>query len=371
MFSCPPGSLSVGEAMGLHISLPFERRHAERAHRAAAPGKVPRATLEFLGADGATLGPRLRPAIPEPTHFEVPGGHGAMAWDRPDPHLSVPVKAVPEGAAAVRAAFAGTMLAAAPLAAAAAPQPGPPAARQTFNPQGRWTLLLVSELFTAAKDFFDHALALDAYIRGQDPFSRPGVAAGLRTEALFWPSPPGGLFKVQHPDRRVWGDNDLVNRYLAKAKAKGRLTIVLVNLPARGGAGGGGGRPAWATITSEPGETWQAVALHEIGHAFGLADEYSEASGAVPEPNPLEPNVTREADPARTAWAALRTPGHPAVPTCAAATQPQGPAHVVGTFEGARYQATGRYRPTLECLMQRTDRPFCPVCADHIARALI
>ena len=358
--------------MGLHISLPFARHHAESAHAAAAPGATPRARLEFLDRSGARVGAALRPAMPVPIHAEVPRGDGGFAWHAPDSHLSVAAKDVPAGAVAVRAVAGGALLAAMPLAAAAAPQPSPPADRHVFNPAGKWTLLLVSELFGDAPTFFAHAAALDAYIRAQDPFSRPGVAAGLRVEALFWPSPAGGLFKVQHPDRRVFGDNDLVNRFVAKAKAKGRLTIVLVNLPVRGGAGGAAGvRPAWSTTTSDPGETWEAVALHEIGHAFGLADEYSDAASPVPEPSPLEPNVSDRSDPAKTPWAALRTPGFPAAPTCAAAVDPQHPAHVVGTFEGARYRATGRYRPTLECLMQRTDRPFCPVCADHIARALI
>lgn len=356
--------------MSLHLSLPIARRHAEAAHREASGRAAPRAMLEFLNREGSRVGARLRPKIPQPLRVEVPAGDGRMAWHGIDPHLSVAAKTVPAGAASVRALSHGAPIAAFSLAAAAAPKPSAPAARRVFNPAGRWTLLLVSELFADKDSFFTEAAQLDAYIRAQDPFSRPGVAAALRVEALFWPSPAGGLFNVQHPDRRVWGDNDLVNRYLKKAKANGRLAIVLVNLPVRGGAGGGGGRPAWSTITSDPGETWEAVALHEIGHAFGLADEYTEASGAVPEPHPLEPNVTDRDDPAAAPWAALRSPGFPARPTCAASVHPQGPAHVVGTFEGARYKATGRYRPSLECLMQRTDRPFCPVCADHVAKTL-
>jgi hypothetical protein len=151
----------------------------------------------------------------------------------------------------------------------------------------------------------------------------------------------------------------------------GLLTVVLVDLPRRGGAGGGQGRPAWVTITSGANETWEAVALHELGHSFGLADEYTNADQPTPEPLPLEPNVSSESDPARAPWASLCTPGHPAIPTCAAAVQPPVPLGIVGTFEGARYKDTGRYRPTAECLMQRTDRAFCPVCEAAIARVLV
>ena len=91
------------------------------------------------------------------------------------------------------------------------------------------------------------------------------------------------------------------------AKANGRLTIVLVNLGIRGGAGGTQDRPAWVTTTSGPNEVWQAVALHELGHSFGLADEYDDASQPVPEPHPLEPNVTDRRNAAQAPWAALVT----------------------------------------------------------------
>lgn len=356
--------------MGLHISLPFGHRHAAKAHADTAPGGTPpRMTVEFLDKDGQTVGGRMRPLVPEPVHAEVPSGDAGMDWHKTDPHVTVAPKTVPGDAVAVRARSGGIVVAQLPLAAAASAKPAPPAERQTFNAAGKWTLLLLSELFTDKGRFFGFASALDQYIRSQAPFvSNP--AGGVRIEALFWPSPAGGLFNTIQNGRLVYGDTGLVNAFVAKSGARGRLTMVLVDLPQRGGAGGGQGRPAWVTITSEPTETWQAVALHELGHSFGLADEYTNSEQPTPEPHPLEPNVTDKSDPAQAPWAALCTPGHPGKPTCAAAVRPPAPLGVVGTFEGARYTETGRYRPTAECLMQRTDRPFCPVCQAAIARAL-
>lgn len=351
----------------LHLSLRVARHHAEKAHEAA---RAPRLILEFLDRHGAKLGGHLRPRIPEPLHVEVPNGEAGFDWHRPDPHLSVAARKVPDQAVTLRARAGLTLFAEMPLAAAAAAKPSKPADRRVFNPAGTWNLLLVSEHFTDKERFFAFAAQLDDHIRHHGPFSNRLVGDKLRVEALFWPSPPDGLFKTMQQGRLVYGDNDLVNRFLDKARANGRLTVVLVDLPVRGGAGGARGRPAWVTITSDPNETWQAVALHELGHSFGLADEYANADQPTPEPNPLEPNVTDKSDPAQAPWAVLCTPGHPGKPTCPATVAPPAPLGVVGTFEGARYKPTGRYRPTAECLMQRTDRTFCPVCEAAIARVL-
>lgn len=354
----------------LHLSLPVSHRHAADAHEHAAGGRPPRLTLEFLDEAGARVGGRLRPLVPAPFRIEVPNGDAGFDWHPADPHLSFPAKKVPDDAVTLRALAGLSLFAEMPLAAAAAPKPSPPADRRIFNPAGKWTLLLVSEHFADKERFFGFAEQLDASIRSQGPFARKPVGDALRVEALFWPSPAAGLFKTKQQGRLVYGDNDLVERYVGKSGSNGRLTVVLVDLPQRGGAGGGQGRAAWVTITSDPNETWEAVALHELGHSFGLADEYTNADQPTPEPRPLEPNVTDKSDPTQAPWVALCTPGHPAKPTCASTVQPAAPLGVVGTFEGARYRDTGRYRPTAECLMQRTDRPFCPVCEAAIARVL-
>lgn len=362
---------------GAHLSIridPARLRPPRRARLKAAAAAVAEAAaplrLHFVDADDRPVGkPRLL-APPRSHAVEVPGGAGGFDWHETVPPASLAVARLPAAAAGVRA-FAGPRLVAAlALAAAAAPAPGPPASRKLFNPAGRWTLTLVSDLFAAEKGFFDAAAALDGFIRSQPPFDEPATGARLQVEALFWPSPPGGLFNTHVDGRLVAGDNALVKRYLKKAKANGKLTIVLVNLGIRGGAGGTRDRPAWVTTTSGPNEVWQAVALHELGHSFGLADEYDDASQPVPEPHPLEPNVTDKRDAAKAPWASLVTPGAALDPTCPAGVSPPVPTGVVGTFEGARYRKTGRYRPTAECLMQRTDRGFCPVCQAEIRKRL-
>ena len=41
--------------------------------------------------------------------------------------------------------------------------------------------------------------------------------------------------------------------------------------------------------------------------------------------------------------------------------------HQVGAFEGANYEATGYYRPEMQCIMFDRSERFCAVCADAIS----
>jgi hypothetical protein len=341
------------------------------AAAAAASGSAPaRLTLEFLDAAGEPTGRRVRPVVPAPVVVEVPSGTAGFDRQSIVPPVSVAAAGIADEAVTVRARAGGVLLAEMPLSAAAARAPHPPADRRVFNPAGKWKLLLVAEEFADAPTFFAACAALDSFIRSQPPFFDPALSARFQIEALFWPSPPGGLFNTHSDGRRILGDNKLVNKFVKAAKTKGNLTIVLVNRPVRGGSGGAKDRPAWVSITSAPNERWESSAMHELGHSFGLADEYDDSTQPTPEPHPLEPNITDKRNAAKAPWAALCTPGIPSNPTCAAGIVPPVPLGVVGTFEGARYRPTGRYRPTAECLMQRTDRQFCPVCQAHIRNGL-
>jgi hypothetical protein len=151
--------------------------------------------------------------------------------------------------------------------------------------------------------------------------------------------------------------------------------------------------------------------VHEFAHHFaGLADEYYtspvayQSSGARMEP--WEPNVTALRDPAKLKWSKHVKAGTP-LPTpwpkaeyeaysreyqkrraaLRAANRPESEMnalfredlqrtnaifanekyrHAVGAFEGANYEATGYYRPAMQCIMFDRSEQFCPVCQEGI-----
>jgi hypothetical protein len=41
--------------------------------------------------------------------------------------------------------------------------------------------------------------------------------------------------------------------------------------------------------------------------------------------------------------------------------------HEVGAFEGANYEASGYYRPEMQCIMFDRSETFCNVCQDGIS----
>jgi hypothetical protein len=117
-----------------------------------------------------------------------------------------------------------------------------------------------------------------------------------------------------------------------------------------------------------------------MGHtAFGLADEYAYYAGGNetghdhhPAGEPIEPNVTTNADRNTLKWRSVVT-AETSIPTmsnpnCAqvdsrASTVPPG---TVGLFEGAHYYHCGAFRPEYTCKMQQLSVPFCRVCSDII-----
>jgi hypothetical protein len=153
----------------------------------------------------------------------------------------------------------------------------------------------------------------------------------------------------------------------------GKYGLVLINSGVRGGAGGMAkeGYPAWASITACPGETWQAVALHEIGHALGLADEYQD-SRLAGQQRRGEPNCSATKLGHDVPWA---FPAGTHIYTHAeqAGMSRNGPPGLdhVGLFEGARYRPD-YYRASLDCLMHHTDcLRFCNVCRAAIRAKLL
>lgn len=158
------------------------------------------------------------------------------------------------------------------------------------------------------------------------------------------------------------------------------VAIVLVNTTQHGGCASGN------VSFTNVGSGWINTALHEMGHNFGLADEYHYWEGCssgetgrdhAPAGEPGEPNVTTETNRNNLKWRHMLTPGVP-IPTMQNpdCTQCDNRANVlsdddaIGLFEGAKYYHCGRYRPAYRCRMRNSGMPFCRVCAEAIAGEL-
>jgi IgA Peptidase M64 len=233
---------------------------------------------------------------------------------------------------------------------------------------------IVSERFAAFADFTAKLDEFHGWLLDQPPFNESAVGNAIAIKGLFWPSnTTTGLFNTPDPtdpaDRRFFGDRTAARALLKKHLKNASASLILIDSKARGGAGGTKDFSAWSSTTGGEGEFWGAVALHEIGHSLGLADEYIDENFSLPEPSPLEPNVSAQPRCGKTSWSALITVDPGLAPSHPSGHAPAGP-DVIGTFEGARYKAKGRFRPTQTCLMRSTLAPFCPVCRAHIRTIL-
>jgi len=178
---------------------------------------------------------------------------------------------------------------------------------------------------------------------------------------------------------------------------------------------GGGGIFGQFSTAAASNDWANYLFVHEFGHHFaGLADEYYtspvayQSSGARMEP--WEPNVTALRDPAKLKWkqhvhagtplptpwpkaeyeaysrdyqkrrAALRAANRPEAEMSAlfredlaqsnALFSKAGYRTAIGAFEGANYEASGYYRPAMQCIMFDRSEQFCPVCRDGIAEII-
>jgi hypothetical protein len=174
----------------------------------------------------------------------------------------------------------------------------------------------------------------------------------------------------------------------------------------------GGGGIFGQFSTAAAGNQWaEYLFIHEFGHHFAaLADEYYTSPVAYQSgeerPEPWEPNVTALHDPSKLKWLRHVAAGTP-LPTpwpknefekfqrdyqkeraaLRAANRPEAEMNAlfqrerkfttdlfaksahsneVGAFEGANYQASGYYRPQMQCIMFDRSQQFCRVCADAI-----
>jgi len=164
--------------------------------------------------------------------------------------------------------------------------------------RNRWQLTIISDCFTSEEQevFIGFCHNLADKISQTSPFNRIDEhedERGFRVEACFVPSDKVGPFKSENKsERRVFGDFGLVQDFLDDSKITRRtndMVLVLANLPDLGGAGESQNENiSWVTPVDqvEAGfltTSWMDIALHEIGHAFELDDEYEDPWPGAPE----------------------------------------------------------------------------------------
>ena len=156
----------------------------------------------------------------------------------------------------------------------------------------------------------------------------------------------------------IYGPNGSVDRLLTVNTSRVRQVIdghvpeaqieaVVVNDTKYGGSGGS---------ISVANSTSPQIVAHEVGHTYaGLGDEY-EYAGSSPRETPNTTKHTAREDIVWSHWIEEETP----IPT------PKNNSYnsTVGLYEGAAYNATGWYRPYIDCRMRTNGLALCPVCAE-------
>ena len=305
---------------------------------------------------------------------------------------------------------------------AARPAPAAPIAIHQSGPSPQKVdLLLLGDGYAADElgKFEADARRLVAYLFTVSPFKER--AGDFNVWALTVPVPVSG---VSRPSTDTHRASTLGVRYDIFGSERYALTLdnrawrelaqhapydvvqILFNSDTYGGGGIFG---MFSTVAAD--NHWaNYLFVHEFGHNFaGLADEYytspvAYAAASAERIEPWEPNVTALRDPARLKWKAspatplptpwpkadfetfqrenqakrakLRADRRPESEMSALFSaeqrhvetlfdgQPH--AHAIGAFEGANYEATGYYRPQMQCLMFTRSEAFCHVCQDAV-----
>lgn len=304
------------------------------------------------------------------------------------------------------------------------PAPVKPIAIRVSGPsQQKVDLLIVGDGYTAAempkfeasaRKLADHLFATSPFKERASDFNVWALALPTAESGVSRPStgvhhasPLGTRYDIFGSERYVLTTDNRALRELAQY-APYEFIEILVNNETYGG-GGIFGQFSTAAANND----WaNYLFVHEFGHHFaGLADEYYTSPVAyqsgTARPEPWEPNATALRDPANLKWKRFVTAGTP-LPTpwpkqtyetasrayqkeraaLRAAQRPESEMsalfkkdlaessalftpdphyHAVGAFEGANYEASGYYRPQMQCIMFDRSEKFCAVCADAIS----
>jgi hypothetical protein len=166
---------------------------------------------------------------------------------------------------------------------------------------------------------------------------------------------------------------------LVEATGPTDVVFVMVNTERYGGAGTVlsevtvRGRPLPAPTFSAQDTTSFLIAVHELGHSFAdLADEYEDEKETSEFRLPKdgkdlgEANVTLaghfDESSFKTLAASVKWSHFLALPDARKRTW---------LFEGGYYRKHGVFRPWRTCRMRDHGEPFCPVCEEELAKAIV
>lgn len=260
----------------------------------------------------------------------------------------------------------------------------------------QWKLRIIGDMFQAGQEkaFLGHCREFADNLVRQGPFGHDHIRGRIQVDACFTPTPAKGMFKCKkESDRRIFGKSSLVEKYMKRHGLKRRsndLVLVLMNVGERGGAGErGNDNIAWTTPIDVLGpageviENWFDVALHELGHAFDLDDEYEQPWPGAPD-TPLKANVCK--DPDKASWKhrlagqqVIMLRSHERVFDDPQWSRDHPTPHElekfgdvsIGLFQGARYSSEKFWRSSLRCKMRSAPQPFCAVCQSVISEKIL